>query len=170
MMFKAAMKFVNEKVFGQLLHKYDTIEVRHGAIKCTDRFEIRDKNGLVRLFHDRSWADGHNVDQFSSDHELAEVATLRELFRSSADRIERGEAHDFGVVRNESDGRMRSRESYSVKAAAGEHVLYCQIESSVNDSVVDEASSSESVKLTYFPPEEVNAIAAVLDDAWHRMT
>jgi hypothetical protein len=168
-MFAAISRFVNEKIFGKLVHEYDQIEVQHGDATCEDKFEIREKSGRRRLYQQRWWQYKYDVRQFSSDYDSNEVESLRKVFSKSIELIGRGEVADFGIILRRQDGGMQSAQRFYVEQSGGSLYLFSREDSSVNVAVVGEYESSEDTSVTYYPIEEVEAIARVLEDAHQRM-
>ena len=169
-MFSAISRFVNEKIFGKLVHSYDQIEMQHCNAKCRDRFEIREKHGSRRLHHERSWQDKYDVKQFSSDYASSDVDALHTVFDKSIELIAQGEVADFGIILRRQDGGMQSSQRFYIEQSGGALYLFSREESSVNVAVIGETESSEDTNVTYYPIEEVEAIAGVLADAQQRMS
>ena len=169
-MFSAISRFVKGRIFGKLVHSYDPIEVKRSNATCRDRLEIREKNGRRRLYHERSWQDKYDVKQFSSDYDSSDVDALRSVFDKSIELIAQGEGADFGIILRRQDGGMQSSQRFYIEQSDGALYLFSREESSVSISVVGETDSSEDTNVTYYPIEEVEAIAGVLADAQQRMS
>jgi hypothetical protein len=169
-MFSAIARFVNEKIFGKLVHSYEQITVQHGDATCSDRFEIREKKGQRRLFLERTWQDKHDVQHFSSDYDRKDVDALRVVFDKSRELIPQGEVTDFGIILRRQDGGMQSAERFYIERSGGSLYLFSREDSGVKVAVVGELESSEDTTVTYYPFEEVEAVAGVLADAQQRMS
>ena len=168
-MFSAISRFVKEKILGKLVHSYEQINVQHGDATCSDRFEIREKNGQGRLFLERTLQDKHDVQHFSSDYDSNDVDALRAVFDKSRELIPQGEVTDFGVILRRQDGGMQSAQRFYIERSGGSLYLFSREDSNLKVAVVGELESSEDTTITYYPFEEVEAIARVLADAQQRM-
>jgi hypothetical protein len=160
-MLRSIFNAVKERILGRLVHAYEPLEVKHGPMTCRDRFSIRERKGTLHLVHDRVCQDAHDVDKWFHEYDADEVDRLCEVFVTAGDLMERREPHDFGVIIEERDGRMQSRETFSVAESSGQWYLYCRIDSG--------AWGSSHTNMTYFPPEEAAAITEVLLDARSRL-
>lgn len=169
-MFSAIKTFVNDKIFGKLLHRYGPLEIKHGEVTCQDKFEIREKNDRRRLFHERIWRDRHDVRKYFQDYDSADIEQLISVFQESPQLIEQGQMEDFGVVLKRRDGGMQTSVRFYIEQSGGESYLFSKEESQANVSTTDGIDSSDNSETTYYPIEEVNAIAAVLVDARERIS
>ena len=161
-MFRYLNRKLKTLVLGELVHTYDTIEVTHGSATCSDRFEIRCRKGAFKLFHERVWQDPHDLKKTYHEYTAEEVAALHAVFTDALERVPLKQSHDFGTILEMRDGRMRSREIFSVEASGGEHYLFRRAESS--------SYGSSNTTTTYFPLEEISCINDVLSDALGRIT
>jgi hypothetical protein len=168
-MFSAIGKFINEKIFGKVVHTYDPIKVKHGNVTCHDDFLLREKNGRRRLFQVRVWEDGHDVQRYCPDYDKEDVDALHGVFQKSLEQIAQDKDFDFGVILKEQDGGMQSVTRFYVEQSGGELYLFARMESQAKVVLIDEMESSENTDITYYPTEEVEAIAGVLADAQQRM-
>jgi hypothetical protein len=169
-MFSAISRIVNEQIYGKLVHSYDKIEVQHGNMICRDHFEIREKKGRRRLYNERSWQDKYDVKQFCGDYDCKEADALRSVFDKSIELISQGEVADFGIILRRQDRGMQSAERFYTQQSGGALYLFRREESAVIVAAIGEIESSEDISVTYYPIEEVAAIAGVLTDAQQRMS
>ena len=65
---------------------------------------------------------------------------------------------------------MQSAERFYIERSGGSLYLFSREDSSVKVAVIGEQESSEDTRVTYYPFEELEAIADVLVDAQHRMS
>ena len=65
---------------------------------------------------------------------------------------------------------MLSATRFYIESSAGRRYLFARMESSARVTLIDEVESSEDSDITYYPTEEVEAIAGVLADANQRMS
>ncbi len=152
---------LNAFFLGEITHSYDPIEVVHGPITCSDRFEIRRRKDVSKLFHERVWQDGHTVKKNYREYTAEDVGALFEVFAGALERVPLQESHDFGQILETRDGRMQSRVFFYIEASGGEHHLFSRDES--------QSRGSSHTATTYFPLEEVRLITDVLTTAQGRL-
>lgn len=160
-MFSSISKFFTELFLGKLVHKYDISEVKHGAFTYRNRFDIRQKKSISKLFHERVTNDGHNINKSYHEYDERNIELLIHVFTEAIQCIDQSQAKEFGLVFEEKDGSMLSREYYYTEQSGGEFYLFCRIEA--------KSHTSTSSRITYYPFEEIELIAELLIDAQKRM-
>jgi hypothetical protein len=113
--------------------------------------------------------DEPDVQRSCPDYDRADVDALHKVFHESLELIAQGRDFDFGVILKEQDGGMQSTTRFYIEQSGGERYLFSRQNSSVRVMLIDEHESSEGTDITYYPLEEVKAIAGVLADARQRM-
>lgn len=156
------MGWINDFFLGRVVHEYKLIEVCHGPMTCRNRFLIREKKGVARLFNERVCTDRHDLRKSFHEYDLQDVAALCDIYAQAPEMIRRAESHEFEHALRRQDGGLSCRASFYVDTANETAYLYCREES--------QAHGSSHTSVTYFPLDEVLAIADVLDDAHARMT
>ncbi len=160
-MFSSIGKSITDFFLGKLVHKYDIIEIKHGNITYTNRFIIRQKKDTSKLFHERMTNDGHSIHKSFHEYIDQNIEDLIGVFTEAIQCICQSQDKDFGLVYEEKDGSMLSREYYYTEQSGGEYYLFCRIES--------KSHTSSSKRITYYPVEETELIAELLIDAQQRM-
>lgn len=160
-MLSSISKFFTELFLGKLVHKYDISEVKHGAFTYRNRFNIRQKKSISKLFHERVTNDGHNINKSYHEYDERNIDSLIQVFTDAIQCIDQSQANDFGLIFEEKDGSMLSREYYYTEQSGGEFYLFCRIES--------KAHLSSRTRITYFPLQEIELIAELLIDAQKHM-
>lgn len=160
-MFSSIGKCITDFFLGKLVHKYDIFEVTHGVFTYRNRFDLRQKKSISKLFHERVTNDGHNINKSYHEYDAKNIEALIGVFTDAIQCINQSQANDFGLVYEKKDGSMLSREYYYTQQSGGEYYLFCRIES--------KAHLSSNKRITYYPIEETELIAELLIDAQQRM-